>query len=235
MKQTVKPRCVVYRLMVVAVLAAMPALLCAQTLPESVKKLESSVKNLKNVAGRPDEMVEWDKALERYNRYYYDTIPNLQVELRSRNDSLRIIGARRDSINQQKSVLDLDKAQKAEAVLTRRYNATDVEQARRDLEPLTTEKRVASVYNRLGQYESIAQELKAVLDAANELVGRRSYESNESRKVYLKSVYGLIQEKLPYELFNPQSYPYLYDVLNEALEAKMNDTSYDLKDIIDKL
>lgn len=234
MKQTVKPRCVVYRLIAVAVLAAMPALLCAQTLPESVKQLESSVKNLKSVASSPDEMVEWDKALERFNNYN-DTIQNLQVELGSRNDSLRIIGARRDSINKQKSALDSDKAQKAAAVLTRRFNATDVEQARRDMEPLSTDERIASVYNRLGQYESMTQELKAVLDTANALAGRQTYYSDGFRIAYLKSVYGLIQEKLPSELFSPQSYPYLYGVLNEALEAKMNDTSRDLKDIIDKL
>ena len=216
------------RMVVMAVMAVLPVVLPAQTLKESTDKLEQSVKELKKVADWPEQMLAWDYAKARY----HDSInerTNLQVEAIKIDSILKKQNMRYSKIDELASCLRPNAERQAEAVLTRRYNADDVQQALQTLEPTT------EVGKRLSQYEAMTNQLRNVLlDSDKEVSKRRTYASEESKKEYLESVFYKIQKGLPSALFAPEAYPYLYEVLNEALDAKMEDTRFNFSDIINE-
>ena len=210
-------------------LVALPAIIPAQTLKESANRLEQSAKALKKVADYPDQMAAWDFAKSRY----IDSIgtrDSLKKIAKKSESALSIIKSRHDKIEKLASDLRPNAEQQAEVVLTRRYNANDVQQALQSLDPTT------DIAMRLTQYETMTINLRETLDSANKVGVRRLYDSDARREEYLKNVFDKIKDELPSVLFNPEYYPYLNKVLNEVLEAKMEDTSLDLEEfIIDKL
>lgn len=216
------------RMVSMAGMAVMPVVLPAQTLKESVNKLEQSVNQLKTVADYPAQMEEWDKAKARYN----DSIAKrdeLQKEVKKDDSILTNLKGRYSKIEKLSSYIRPNVECQAEAILTRRYNANDVQQALRNLDPTT------DIAKRLTQYEAMTNQLKKVLlESDKDVTKRRSYVSETGKEEYLKSVFGRIQNGLPSAFFAPEAYPYLCKVLNEALDTKMEDTCYDFSDIINE-
>lgn len=216
------------RMAVMAIIAVLPAMLPAQTLKESTDKLKQSVEALKRVSGYPDQMLAWDYAKARY----LDSIKernNLQKEVEKKDGILKEQNKHYSKIEKLASCLRPDAERQAEAVLTRRYNADDVQQALQNLDPTT------DVAKRLSQYQAMTIQLRNVLlDSDKDPSKRRTFASEESKKEYLEGVFNKIQKGLPSALYAPDAYPYLYEVLNEALDAKMEDTRFNFSDIINE-
>lgn len=210
------------------VMAILPVVLPAQTLKESTDKLDQSVKELKKVADWPEQMMSWDYAKARY----LDSIKerdNLQNEANKRKATLKEQNMHYSKIDKLSSCLRPNAECQAEAVLNRRYNADDVQQALKNLDATT------DVARRLAQYEAMTNQLRNVLlDSDQDDLKRRAYASEESKKEYLEGVFYKIQNGLPPTLFTSEAYPYLYKVLNEALDAKVEDTRFSFRDIINE-
>lgn len=214
-------------------LVILPIIMPAQTLKESASRLEQSVKALKKIADYPDQMAAWDLAKTRYN----DSIAKLNSMEKVAGEKEKTwegLKKRYDDIEKLASGLRPNAVQQAEVVLTRRYNADDVQQALVGLNPN------ADISMRLAQYEAMNKILISALSESDTIKEERTnYNSPEYREKYLNRVFGEIMDKLgehAVDLFTPEAYPYLYNVLNEALEAKMKDTSLNLKEfIVDKL
>ena len=105
----------------------------------------------------------------------------------------------------------------------------DVQQALQNLDPTT------DVAKRLSQYQAMTNQLgNVLLDSDKDPSKRRTFASEESKKEYLEGVFNKIQKGLPSALYAPDAYPYLYEVLKEALDAKMEDTRFNFSDIINE-
>ena len=128
---------------------------------------------------------------------------------------------------------------RAEALLSRRFNKGAVEKARKEIED--SKDVVPDVYDklndRLSKYEAVNAALKtSLINAAKGCPKQDEDLSSYAIEDYGKEFFNAVMnEDIKRLIVEPSSYPYLYDALMEALEAKMNDPRSDISKIIDRL
>lgn len=126
-----------------------------------------------------------------------------------------------------------------EKYLTVRYDTESVDSAR-DILKLHVAKDFPSEYaeidRRLEQYVAMTKNLRDALASANEI--RPKPDATRSQHMtdrYTKEFFAELSKILDSALLSPKSYPYLYGILNKAMEAKMDDPSNDIMELIEKL
>lgn len=126
-----------------------------------------------------------------------------------------------------------------EKYLTVRYNTESVDSARNILKSHVAKNfpsEYAEIDRRLEQYGTMTENLRNVLASANEI--RPEPDATRSQHMtdrYKKEFFAELSKILNPALLSPKSYPYLYGILNKAMEAKMDDPSNDIMELIEKL
>lgn len=139
----------------------------------------------------------------------------------------------------EKVVEELMACHRAEALLSFPYNAARVTKASEVLKSMEKEGKAGlnqNIASRLDQYKEMTDNLREILLEAQEAIklsakGASSLLKNQDRETFCNT----IASKLDPSLFDSQSFPYLYGVLMEALETKMDDPSNKIDNIINKL
>lgn len=140
----------------------------------------------------------------------------------------------------EKVVEELMACHRAEALLSFPYNAARVNNASEVLKSMEKEGKAGlnqNIASRLDRYKEMTDLLREILLKAQEDI--KACEKNDSETIlkpqYRNTFCNTIASKLDPSLFDPQSYPYLYGALMEALETKMDDPSNKIDNIINKL
>lgn len=129
----------------------------------------------------------------------------------------------------------------AEKVLSERYDKGNVDKARRQLS--TVKGYVPELYKdiecRLAKYGEMTNQLRNTLRVANSDRSIRPEPDPErapnATKKYQKRFFEKLEKEIYQELKEPDAFPFLYEIMTEAMGAIMDDPSNDLQKTINKL
>lgn len=129
---------------------------------------------------------------------------------------------------------------RAELFLLSKYNKKRVGEVVRLIESVSRyiPKESEELIHRLEQYGAMTANLRTALDSANAKPCRPDPDPDRSahmRNKYTERFFSELEKCLNPVLLSPTQYPYLYNVLQEAISEKMKDPSVDITEIIGKL
>lgn len=129
---------------------------------------------------------------------------------------------------------------RAELVLGSKYNKKIVDEAMKTLKTVSRylPQKSEELIHRLEQYGDMTANLHSALDSANAKPTRPDPDPDRSshmKKKYTERFFSELEKHINPILLSPTQYPYLYNVLQEAISEKMKDPSIDVKEIISKL
>lgn len=129
---------------------------------------------------------------------------------------------------------------RAELVLVSKYNKKSVEEAIKTVGKVSRylPKESEELMHRLEQYGVMNANLHTALDSANAKPCRPDPDPDRSShmtKKFTERFFSELEKRINPAILSQTQYPYLYNVLQEAMTEKIIDPSNDIKDIIDKL
>lgn len=126
-----------------------------------------------------------------------------------------------------------------EDILARRYNAEVIKDAREMLASIDDQlpNEYSDLDERLEQYSSMRENLKTALSEANNryLLNISDSLSQMSIDRYTERFFDKLEESLNRSLLTPNDYPYLYGILNKAMQMIMDDPRNDISKLIEEL
>lgn len=127
---------------------------------------------------------------------------------------------------------------RAESALLSKYNKESVEEAQKTVGTVSCyiPNESEELVHRLEQYGTMTANLRLALDSAN--AQRPDPDPDRSvhmTKKYTERFFSELEKHINPVLLSPTQYPYLYNVLQEAISEKIKDPSNDITEIIGKI